>query len=159
MKWIILFAKMPDTFLVREAQLAPDQNHTEPPLWSIGIAATIILAAPLVLYSLAPTGPLREGDTVFSNGEQQVRIMTLDHATTGQTDETCLLDPDSPLMIIRLSQDEANASFIAQVQGNPSNEWPFCQVLIEVVVKPYQVFQKPGVFSAVQNLLIRFFGS
>ena len=154
----MIFAKMPDEFFASEAQLAPDQKHTEPPLWSIGIAATVILTAPLVLYSLAPTGPLREGDTVFSDGEQQVRIMTLDHATTGRTDETCLLDPDSPLMIVHLSQAEANDSFIAQVQGNPSNEWPFCQVLIEVVVKPYQVFQKPGVFSAVQNILIRFFG-
>lgn len=61
-------------------------------------------------------------------------------------------------MIVHLSQTEANDSFIAQVQGNPADEWPFCPVLIEVVVKPFQVFQKPGVFSGVQSLLIRLFG-
>lgn len=158
MKWTLRFAKMSDKFFAREARLTSDQTHTEPPLWSIGIAAAIILTAPLVLYSFAPTGPLREGDTVFSDGEQQVRIRTLHHTATGRTDETCLLDPDSPLIIVHLSQAEANDSFIAQVQGNPSDDWPFCPVLTEVVVRPYQVFQKPGVFRAVQNLLIRFFG-
>lgn len=149
---------MPDKFFASEAQLAPDQNHTEPPLWSIGIAAAIILTAPLMLYSVAPTGPLREGDTVFSDGEQHVRISKLRHTATGWTDETCLLDPDSPLMIVHLLQTEVDDSFIAQVQGNPSNEWPFCPVLTEVVVRPYQVFQKPGVLSAVQRLLIGLFG-
>ncbi len=112
-----------------------------------------------MLYSLAPTGPLREGDTVFSNGEQRVGISKLARATIGRTDETCLLDPDSPLMIVHLSEAEANDSFIAQVQGNPSNEWPFCPVHTEVVVRPSQIFQKPGVFSGVQRLLIRLFGS
>ncbi|NGZ01928.1 MAG: hypothetical protein CV090_02620 [Nitrospira sp. WS238] len=112
-----------------------------------------------MLYSLAPTGPLREGDTVFSDGEQRVRISSLANATIGQTTETCLLDPDSPLMIVHLSEADANDSFIAQVQGNPSTEWPFCPVLIEVAVQPFQVFQKPGVFSGVQKLLIRWFGS
>ncbi len=111
-----------------------------------------------MLYSLAPTGPLREGDTVFSDGEQRVRISKLTDATIGRNDETCVLDPDSPLMIVHLAGAEANDSFIAQVQGNPSNEWPFCPALIEVVVKPFQVFQKPGLFSGIQSLLIRWFG-
>lgn len=96
---------------------------------------------------------------MFSDGEQQVRINKSGHITTDQTAETCLLDPDSPLMIVRLSQAEAGDSILAQVQGNPSNEWPFCPVLIEVVVRPSQVFQKPAVFSGVQKLLIQFFGS
>ena len=112
-----------------------------------------------MLYSLAPTGPLREGDTVFSNGEQRVRISKLADVTRGRNDETCVLDPDSPLMVVQLSETEANDSFIAQVQGNPSHEWPFCPALIDVVVKPFQVFQKPAVFSGVQNLLVRFLGS
>ena len=110
-----------------------------------------------MLYSLAPTGPLREGDTVFSNGEQRVRISKSNSAITGRSDETCVLDPDSPLMIIHLSQADANDSFIAQVQGNPSSVWPFCPALVEVVVKPFQVFQKPALFGGVQRLLIRLF--
>lgn len=143
----------------KDVSSAPDQTPTEPPLWSIGIVAAVILIAPLVLYSLAPTGPLREGDTVFSDGEQRVRISTLKSSSPGQTEETCVLDPDSPLMIVHLAQEVEGDSFIAQVQGNPSDEWPFCPVMIEVVVKPFQVFQKPGLFNGGQKLLMRLFGS
>lgn len=95
---------------------------------------------------------------MFSDGEQRVRISALNPVTTDWTDKTCLLDPDSPLLIVHLSQTEASDSFIAQVQGNPPNEWPFCPVLADVVVRPSQVFQKPAVFSGVQSLLMRWFG-
>lgn len=76
-----------------------ENNRAEPPLWSIGIALVIILLAPLVLYSWAPTGPIREGDTVFSEGQQHVQIR---HTATGgeAKDNTCLLDPNSPLIVV-----------------------------------------------------------
>lgn len=135
----------------------PDQPHAEPPLWSIGITAAIILVAPLVLYSLAPAGPIREGDTVFSQGEQQVRIR---HATIdrpGQADDICLLDPNSPLIVLRSSSGPTDDSIIAQVQGSPVGEWPFCPVHTEVLLKTRQVFQKPAMFSIVRDLLTGLF--
>jgi len=133
-------------------------KNSEPPLWSIGIAALIILLAPLVLYSLAPTGPLRDGDTVFSDGQQQVRISKPSSTRPELTDDTCLLDPNSPLIVIRPPTDEAEDSIIAQVQGNPANEWPFCPVHAEVVLKTHQVFQKPAVLGTVRELLTGVFG-
>jgi hypothetical protein len=44
-----------------------DDVRSDPPLWSMGLAVLVILAAPLILYSLAPSGPLRTGDTIFSH--------------------------------------------------------------------------------------------
>ncbi|OQW33117.1 MAG: hypothetical protein A4E19_07175 [Nitrospira sp. SG-bin1] len=134
----------------------PDQTHTEPPLWSIGLAALIVLLAPLVLYSFAPTGPIREGDTVFSQGQQQV---TIQHMASGHepADNTCLLDPNSPLIVIHISDTDADSSIIAQVQGNPSGEWPFCPVHTEVMIQPHQVFQKPAVFGKVREVLVGLF--
>ena len=132
-------------------------NHSEPPLWSIGIAALIILLAPLVLYSLAPTGPIREGDTVFSEGQQQV---TIQQTTSGREakDNTCLLDPNSPLIVVHTANTDVAGSIVAHVQGNPSGEWPFCPVHAEVVVKPHQVFQKPAVFGTIRETLVGLFG-
>lgn len=103
-----------------------DHTHTEPPLWSIGLAVAVILGAPLVLYSLAPTGLLREGDTVFSNGQQQVRLSKPLMDPRAQPDDTCLLDPDSPLIIAHVSDDQADPSIAAYVQRNQAGEWPFC---------------------------------
>jgi hypothetical protein len=138
--------------------LAHDQPPTEPPLWSIGIAVAIILTAPLVLSSLPPSNPIREGDTVFSQGEQHVLIHHAATARPGQADETCLLDPNSPLIVIQSPADPMDNSFIAHVQGNPSGDWPFCPVHTEVLLKTYQVFQKPPLLGTVRDLLTRLSG-
>jgi hypothetical protein len=132
---------------------ASDQIHAEPPLWSIATAMIIILGTPLVLYSLAPTSPIREGDTVFSEGQQHVRIH---HTTTGQEakDNTCLLDPNSPLIVVHT---DADGSIIAEVQGNPASEWPFCPLHAEVMIKTRQAFQKPAVFGTIREILTGLF--
>ena len=133
-----------------------ESNRTEPPLWSIGIAVVVILLAPLVLYSWAPTGPIREGDTVFSDGQQHVQIR---HTETGREakDNTCLLDPNSPLIVVHSFNPDTNGSIIAHVQGNPATEWPFCPVHTEVLLKTHQVFQKPAVFGTVREILVGLF--
>lgn len=132
-----------------------DHTPTEPPLWSIGIAVAIILFAPLVLYSFAPTGPLRDGDTVFSDGQQRARISKPASSRLNQQDDSCLLDPNSPLIILQTPQGLSEGSFLAQVQGNPADEWPFCPVHTEVLLGTHQVFQKPAVFDAVREMLTR----
>ncbi|BFU92333.1 MAG: hypothetical protein NTAFB01_35200 [Nitrospira sp.] len=131
-------------------------NRSEPPLWSIGIAVILILLAPLVLYSWAPTGPIRDGDTVFSEGQQHVQIR---HTATGQAamDDTCLLDPNSPLIVVHSLDTDTDGSIIAHVQGNPAGEWPFCPVHTEVQLKTHQVFQKPAVFGAIREILVGLF--
>ena len=50
------------------------RQGTEPPLWSIAAAAAVIILTPMVLFSLAPEGPIREGDTVFSTGAHKVAL-------------------------------------------------------------------------------------
>jgi len=130
-----------------------DQNNrAEPPLWSIGIAVVIILLAPLVLYSWSPTGAIREGDTVFSEGQQHVQIL---HTAAGREamDNTCLLDPNSPLIVVHPLNPDTNGSVIAYVQGNSAGEWPFCPVHTEVLLKTHQVFQQPAVFGTVREIL------
>lgn len=135
----------------------PNDRNVEPPLWSIGIAVVIILLAPLVLYSWAPIGPIRDGDTVFSQGQQHVEIR---HAATGleAKDHTCLLDPDSPLIVVHSLNTDTDGYIIAEVQGNPTSEWPFCPVHTEVLLQPHQIFQRPAVFEAVRETLTKWFG-
>ncbi len=142
------------TLIHKDVSSTPNQTPTEPPLWSIGIVVAIILTAPLILYSLAPTGPLREGDTVFSAGQQRVPIATTTTDKPNRVDDTCLLDPDSPLIVINAPPSDADRSIIAEVQGNPANEWPFCPVHTEVRIQDHQTFQKPAVFDRVQELLV-----
>jgi hypothetical protein len=140
------------------ATSTPDNSsRPEPPLWSMGVAVVIILGAPLVLYSLAPTGPLRDGDTIFSEGQQQVQLATAPADHRFRAGETCLLDPNSPLIVLRAPHERPDASIVAQVQGSPASEWPFCPLHAEVLLKAGQMFQKPTVLSAVREMLVRWF--
>ncbi|MGQ0667148.1 MAG: hypothetical protein ACT4O4_08950 [Nitrospiraceae bacterium] len=145
-----------------EAMTAPstqdESSRTEPPLWSIGLAVAIILGAPLVLYSLAPTGPLREGDTAFSDGQQRAQLATPAADLRLQPGDTCLLDPNSPLIVLRVPNEQPDGLIAAQVQGSPASEWPFCPLHAEVWLKAHQMFQKPAVLSAVREMLARWFG-
>jgi hypothetical protein len=142
---------------MNESLKTRDQLHTEPPLWSMAAAVLVILGAPLVLHSFAPTGPIREGDTVFSEGEQQVQTRQAATDQSGKTDNTCLLDPNSPLIVLHASIDQADGWIIAHVQGNPADEWPFCPVHAEVILKTQQVFQKPAIFGTVREVLVGWF--
>ncbi len=137
---------------------AQDQNQTEPPLWSIGIVMMIILLAPLILYSFAPAGPIREGDTVFSDGQQRATFTTPTASPSLQPDETCLLDPNNPLIVIENSGGQPDGVIKAEVQGSPSVEWPFCPVHAEVRLSLHQVFQKPAALGTVRDTLMRWFG-
>ncbi|MFO0699268.1 MAG: hypothetical protein U0236_08570 [Nitrospira sp.] len=144
--------------MARDSLNTHNQSQTEPPLWSIGIVMLIILLTPLALYSVAPSGPIREGDTVFASGQQRAHLNQLVLPQPSHTDETCLLDPNSPLIVLEHSTDEPGGFLKAEVQGNPAAEWPFCPVHAEVQLDPHQVFQKPAVLEMVRDTLMRWFG-
>ncbi|NGZ12081.1 MAG: hypothetical protein CV088_22425 [Nitrospira sp. LK70] len=139
------------------ASTSDESNRSKPPLWSIGLAVVIILVAPLVLYSLASTGPIRDGDTVFSEGEQHVQIRHTATEQSGKADDTCLLDPNSPLIVLHSPIEQADGSIIAQVQGNRVGAWPCCPVHAKVPLKSHQICQKPAVFGAVPDRLTNWF--
>lgn len=132
-------------------------KQVEPPLWSIGLAAAVILVAPMVMYSLAPAGPIREGDTVFSNGSHKVQLFDpVRYEKFGYTD-TCMLDPKDPLIVMHGPVDTVDGPMIAQIQGKSHIEWPFCPPQAEVLIKPHQFVQKPNLLQDLKDSLIRVF--
>jgi len=102
-----------------------DRSKTEPLLWSIGLVVTFMVIVPFVVYSMAPSGPIREGDTIFTDGTVNVPMAhPLLYKSTG-FDGTCLLDPNDPLMVLRQPKDRREGVIFAKVQGKTAIEWPF----------------------------------
>jgi hypothetical protein len=134
--------------------VAQHLRQTEPPLWSIALAMLVILIAPIIVYSWAPTGPLREGDTIFAEGEQRVT------KTTGGSsyEDSCLLDPGTPLIVIQHPIERPDERILADVQGNSSLEWPFCPAGTEVLIAAGQTVQKPALIRGVIERLTTLFG-
>jgi len=140
------------------SQDSDDTHRSEPPLWSMGLAMFVILAAPLLLYSQAPSGPLRAGDTIFSQGQQEVRVFSPLSVSGKNLRNTCLLDPDNPLIILELPREDQDSDILATVQGNPASEWPFCQLHAQVLIKPRQMFQKPDPWETPKRWLTGLWG-
>ncbi|HRC45247.1 MAG TPA: hypothetical protein PLT27_14435 [Nitrospira sp.] len=78
----------------------------------------MIIFTPMLLYSIAPEGPIREGDTIFSNGAHKVVLFEPDRYRQVGYEATCMLDPKDPLLVTHPpSEDESGEVIIAQVQG------------------------------------------
>jgi hypothetical protein len=136
---------------------ADDDHRSDPPLWSMGLAVLVILAAPLILYSLAPAGPLRAGDTIFSQGQQRVLIASPVTTSGPQARHTCLLDPNNPLIILELPHEHLGGDILATVQGNPAAERPFCPLHAQVLINTHQMLQKPDLWGAPMRALAGLF--
>jgi len=130
----------------------------EPPLWSIAAAAGVIILTPMLLYSLAPEGPIREGDTVFSSGAHKVPLFEPDRYRQAGYEATCMLDPKDPLIVTRSpSENESGEVIIAQVQGKSRIEWPFCPPQAELLVKRHHITQQPSILQDIRDGLLRLF--
>ena len=133
----------------------PTRQGAEPPLWSIAAAAAVIILTPMMLFSVAPDGPIREGDTVFSTGAHKVALYRPDQHRQAGYDSTCLLDPKDPMIVIHAPAEGSDEEIIAQVQGKSTIEWPFCPPQAELLVKPHQVTQQPSLLQDLRDGIAR----
>ena len=133
------------------------RQGAEPPLWSVAAAAAVIILTPMVLFSVAPDGPIREGDTVFSNGAHKVSLFRPDQHRQAGYDSTCLLDPKDPMIVSHAPAEGSDEGIIAQMQGKSTIEWPFCPPQAELLIKPYQVTQQPSLLQDLRDGILRLF--
>ncbi|HEU4686023.1 MAG TPA: hypothetical protein VFS39_16065 [Nitrospira sp.] len=129
-----------------------------PPLWSIGFAVAVMLGAPLLIYSIAPAGPIREGDTIFPEGAAKVPLANPLLYEAARFDGTCLLDPQDPLIVVQRPADRPDGLILGKVQGKTVVEWPFCPPQAEVLLTPGQIVQKPDVWEDIKTRVVRIFG-
>jgi hypothetical protein len=140
----------PDSFMSTDRG-----RDSGPPFWSIGFAVAIMLGAPLLIYSISPVGPIREGDTIFAQGPTKVPLANPLLYESAKFEGTCLLDPQDPLIVMQRPMDRPDGLVLAKVQGKTVMEWPFCPPQAEVRLSLGQITQESEFWSEVKT---RFFG-
>lgn len=135
------------------ASASGDHPDPGPPLWSIGFAVTLMLGAPLLIYAISPTGPVRAGDTIFSAGAANVSFANPLLYESARFDGSCLLDPADPLMVIQRPTERPDGLVLAKVQGKTAIEWPFCPPQAEVLLTVHQVQQRSAIWTEVRDRL------
>ncbi|HEY6085502.1 MAG TPA: hypothetical protein VIU63_08910 [Nitrospira sp.] len=134
-----------------------DRPEPGPPLWSIGLAVLLMLVTPLLIYTMSPAGPIREGDTVFSDRADKAILANPLLYESARFDGTCLLDPQDPLMVIQRPSDRRDGLVLAKVQGKTRIEWPFCPPQAEILLTPHQIRQQLDVWAQVKARLVEWF--
>jgi hypothetical protein len=114
----------------------------------------VMLIVPVVLYSIAPPGPIREGDTVFAGGRYKVVLADPGRYRQAGYDTSCVIEPRDPLMVV---QRPTEGGIRVQVQGKTKIELPFCPPQAEIVVKAHHVIQKPDLLSDMKDSLLDLF--
>ncbi|MGH7232323.1 MAG: hypothetical protein ACREJU_13340 [Nitrospiraceae bacterium] len=132
-----------------------DTGESWPPLWSIGLAVAVMLIIPVILYSMAPSGPIREGDTVFANARHAVELVDWGRYEQAGYEQSCVLEHRDPLIIVRRPSDRPGSALVAEVQGKIQIEFPFCPPHAKVIVKPHHITQKPSILSDIKDNLAR----
>jgi len=137
---------------------APDnRQESGPPLWSIGFGVFLILGIPLLIYVISPSGPIREGDTIYSSGAVKVTFANPLLYESARFDGSCLLDPENPLIVVQRPTERPDGLVLVKVQGKPAIEWPFCPPQAEVLLGIHQVKQEPDLLTETREHLAKWF--
>src|SRR5579885_597090 len=81
------------------------------------LAGGLVLLVPAFLYTIAPEGPLRDGDSVYSTGRHIVYFVRPDRYREAGYTTYCVLEPRDPLLIVRRLPDRPGESAVARFQG------------------------------------------
>lgn len=106
---------------------------------------------------MAPPGPIREGDTVFASGRHTVKLVDWWRYEQAGYEQSCVVEPRDPMIIIRRPSDRPESSLVAEVQGKTKMEFPFCPPHAKVIVKPHEVILKSDFLSDIKDSLVRLF--
>lgn len=122
------------------------------PLLKVFLTVSLLLLLPAIMYSFSPEGPVKKGDTIFSNGKH--RVLLADHdAQPEQGEKSCILEPGTPLIVTERPRDQSKGSFSARVQGTTKTEPPFCPPQAEIMITALHIAQGRNLWKEFQQKL------
>lgn len=127
-------------------------EKTGSPLYKVFLIVSLLLLLPAMIYSISPEGPVKEGDTVFSNGKHHVPFTSHD-GQPEQRKRTCVLEPGIPLIVIERPIEQSKGNFSARVQGTTKPEYPFCPPQAKIRITALQINQGRNLWKEIQQKL------
>lgn len=127
------------------------------PLIAIGAVILVMLTIPGFLYSLAPEGPVKEGDAAFSTGKHRVYLVDPVRYRQFGYVGYCILEPRDQVVIIQISSEHSDGSLLARPVGRTTIEAPYCPPHAEIHVLPHQVSLTTSLWGEIKASLGHWF--
>jgi hypothetical protein len=104
---------------------------------------------PAALYTVAPAGPVTEGDLVYANGRHEVVLADAGRFRDAGYIRACFVEPREALRVVQKPSDRTDHRLVARIEGRASIEMPFCPPGADVLLAHHQYVQRLGVWEDV----------
>jgi hypothetical protein len=125
-------------------------------LMRVSLIVIMMLMIPVVLYTIVPEEPIKEGMIVYASAthrayfEEPERYRSIGYAAF------CILEPQVPLVVIRTASD---GSLVARSDTKSRMEAPFCPPHALVTLQMHQIIHKQNLWLEFKHVLASLFGS
>jgi hypothetical protein len=118
----------------------------------LGSLVIVILTVPAIIYSIAPAGPIREGDVIYANGRHEVWLHSPQAYRDAGYGATCFLERRDALLVVQKPSDRSDGLLLSTLQGRSRAEPPFCPPHSHVLVRTHQIVQKGSMWENLKTL-------
>lgn len=133
-----------------------EESKPRHPLLSISLIVALMLILPALLYTIAPAGPVREGEVVYANGKQRAYFVEPGRYRQAGYGNACILEPRDALVVVQTPVARLDGALRVRFEGKTIIEFPFCPPHAEVLIKPHQVVQRASPWQELTDSLARF---
>ena len=125
-------------------------------LMRVSLIVLMMLMIPMVLYTIVPEEPIKEGMIVYASAthrayfEEPERYRKMGYAAF------CILEPQVPLVVIRTASD---GSLAARTDTTSRVDVPFCPPHAVVTIQMHQIIHKQSLWLEFKHVVASFFGA
>ena len=121
------------------------------PLAAIGLVVLALMLVPVLLYSMVPEGPVKEGDLVFATDRHRVALMDPAAFHHLGYEGSCLIERREQLLVLRRVPGEPERTVIARPISTARRGAPFCPPEAELFLKPHQASLKIDLWASIED--------
>lgn len=130
-------------------------EHKNSPLMSIGLTIIAVLLVPVLMYSMSPEGPIKEGHVVFSTGQYRAKFEDETKYLAFGYQGYCVVQPREQFLVIVPAATRSDGTVLVQKIGMVKREFPSCPSQTMVILHGKQITLKPDMWGGLRDSFTR----
>ena len=149
---------MQDDYLMRDGKFEPNgAGSKQGPFIPIGLAIMAVLLVPILMYSMGPDGPIKNGDVVFSTGQHRGQFEEAKAYEAFGYPSYCVLESRDQLLVLESGATRPDGTFVVQPLGTSLREFPSCPTSARIILHRHQLTLKADMWGELQETLSQLF--
>ena len=134
-------------------------EHQKSPLIPIGLTILTVLLIPVLMYTMGPEGPIKNGDVVFSTGQHRVYFEDSHVYKAFGYPDYCILESRDQLLVLESASTRSDGTLVAQPLGGDLREFPACPTSARLKLRSHQLTLKADMWGELTDAFTRLLSS